>query len=61
MKYIRKLLFKKQMSNFDLLGLFFITLLAFKINLFFYVLLIPFVVISAVLDIHFEVTEKLES
>ena len=61
MKYIRKLLFKKKMSNFDLLCLFFITLLAFKINLFFYVLLIPFIVISAVLDIHFEVTEKLES
>ena len=61
MKFLRRLLFKKEMNNFDLMGLFLITILAWNISLWFYVLLIPFIFISAVLTVHFEVVEKLES
>jgi hypothetical protein len=61
MKFIRRFLFKRAMNNFDLIGIFLITLLAFNASFWFYLLMIPFVFVSAVLDTHFEVMEKLES
>lgn len=61
MKYISRFLFKKDINNFDLIGVVLITLLAINKSFWFYLLVIPFVILSAVLTTHFEVTEKLES
>lgn len=61
MKSIRRFLFKKEINNFDMIGIFLITALAFNVSFWFYLLFIPFVFLSAVLGVHFEVLEKLES
>jgi hypothetical protein len=61
MKYLYRFLFKKDITNFDLIGVVAITFLAINKSLWFYLLVIPFVILSAVLTTHFEVIEKLES
>lgn len=61
MRYIYRFLFKKEITNFDLIGVVLITLLALNKGLWFYILIIPFALMSVVLTTHFEVTEKLNS
>ena len=61
MKFISKFLFKRDITNFDLIGVVLITLLAVNKSFWFYLLVIPFVILSAVLTVHFDVVEKLES
>lgn len=61
MKYLYRFLFKKDITNFDLIGVVAITFFAINKSLFFYLLIIPFVFISVILTTHFEVTEKLNS
>jgi len=61
MKYLYRFLFKKDITNFDLIGVVAITFLAINKSLWFYLLVIPFVILSAVLTTHFEVIEKRES
>jgi len=61
MKYLYRFLFKKDITNFDLIGVVAITFLAINKSFLFYLLIIPFVFISVILTTHFEVTEKLNS
>jgi hypothetical protein len=61
MKYLYRFLFKKDITNFDLIGVVAITFLAINKSLWFYILIIPFVVLSVILTTHFEVTEKLNN
>ncbi len=61
MKYLYQFLFKKDITNFDLIGVVAITFLAINKSLWFYILIIPFVVLSVILTTHFEVTEKLNN
>ena len=61
MKYLYRFLFKKDITNFDLIGVVVITFLAINKSLWFYILIIPFVILSVILTTHFEVTEKLNN
>jgi len=61
MKYLYKFLFKRELNNFDLIGILWITYLAFSSSLWFYLLIIPLIFVSVLLTTHFEVKEKLDS